>query len=256
MKFIQKLSLAAALFAVVFSSSCKKDEVLDPSIKSEIKIEFEHFFKNQKFKLNETYTATNPSQQMTFTTFKYYVSNVVIIKEDGSKEKIGGIFRLVDTKDGSSFFLDVKNIPQGEYTGIQYMIGIDSTTTSLGVQGGDLDPINGMVWNWNTGYIFLKAEGESPQAPDTGFKYHIGGFRDSNNSNAARTIEHSFGNAKLRVKEGAVPKVHVYVNVDVMFDGPGAVNIAERPVHMPPGAIAMQIADQYKKMFKFDHIHN
>jgi hypothetical protein len=28
------------------------------------------------------------------------------------------------------------------------------------LQEGDLDPIHGMIWTWNTGYIFFKHEGQ------------------------------------------------------------------------------------------------
>ncbi len=249
-------SAALILAASVYLSSCKKDEVLDPSKNASARIEFEHFFKNEKFQLGKEFSATNPAQQMTFSTFKYYVSNVTLTRKDGEVVKLDNIYRLVDAGASASFFVELPQVPQGEYVAMSYMIGIDSAKTSLGVQGGDLDPINGMVWNWNTGYIFLKAEGTSPQTNEPMFMYHIGGFRESNNTNAARIISHSFGNSVLRVVEGAKPKLHLKVDISKMFDGEGAVNIAERPKHMPPGPIAMAIADIYVRMFSFDHLHN
>jgi hypothetical protein len=250
------ISAAIVLAATVYLSSCKKDEVLDPSKNASAKIEFDHFFKSEKFQLNKEFSTNNPTQQMTFSTFKYYVSNISLTRKDGEVIKLDNIYRLVDAGASSSVFIDLPKVPQGEYTAMSYMIGIDSATTSLGVQGGDLDPINGMVWNWNSGYIFLKAEGTSPQASGDMFMYHIGGFRESNNTNAARIINHSFGNSVLRVVEGAKPKIHLYVDISKMFEGADAVNIANKSTHMAPGAIAQSIADVYVRMFSFDHLHN
>jgi hypothetical protein len=42
--------------------------------------------------------------------------------------------------------------------------------------GGDLDPSDGMVWTWNTGYIFLKHEGQFLDSAGIlqPFVYHLG----------------------------------------------------------------------------------
>jgi len=51
------------------------------------------------------------------------------------------------------------------------------------LQKGVLDPVKGMFWAWNTGYIFLKLEGKSTysKSPSNIFEYHIGGFKQPNN---------------------------------------------------------------------------
>ena len=60
---------------------------------------------------------------------------------------------------------------------------MDSIDNCSGAQSGALDPINGMFWSWNTGYIFLKLEGiaEASNSPLSLFEYHIGGYSYPNN---------------------------------------------------------------------------
>ena len=44
--------------------------------------------------------------------------------------------------------------------------------------GSDLDPMNGMYWTWQSGYINVKLEGKSNRCQTRNhiFQYHIGGY--------------------------------------------------------------------------------
>ncbi len=39
-------------------------------------------------------------------------------------------------------------------------MGVDSIKNYSGAQAGELDPIYGMLWDWNSGYVYYKHEGE------------------------------------------------------------------------------------------------
>jgi hypothetical protein len=70
-----------------------------------------------------------------------------------------------------------KNITD-DFDEIQFSIGIDSLTNVSGAMGGDLDPVNGMYWSWQSGYINFKVEGNSEKsgAVHKDFQFHIGGY--------------------------------------------------------------------------------
>lgn len=56
-------------------------------------------------------------------------------------------------------------------------LGVDSNLNLLGVHKGDLDPVHGMYWSWQSGYIHFKLEGSwSGEGGLQPFVYHIGGF--------------------------------------------------------------------------------
>jgi hypothetical protein len=56
-------------------------------------------------------------------------------------------------------------------------LGTDSLTNVSGNLESDLDPIHGMYWSWNSGYINFKLEGYWNNQEQQKFEYHIGGYR-------------------------------------------------------------------------------
>jgi hypothetical protein len=57
---------------------------------------------------------------------------------------------------------------------VLFNIGIDEETNKTGAKGGALDPIHGMYWTWNSGYINFKLEGLYNNNNE--FMFHVGGF--------------------------------------------------------------------------------
>ncbi len=144
-------------------------------------------------------------------------------------------------------------MPSGEYTGLTFTVGVDSTRNVSGAQTGALDPTQGMFWSWNTGYIFMKLEGYSPQSEKGGLTFHIGGFKAPNNT--IRTISPSLNNSKVLVAAGKAPQVHLKVDVLEMFQTPQVVKFADLSTTMG-GPASVTIADNYRDMFRVDHVHN
>jgi hypothetical protein len=65
---------------------------------------------------------------------------------------------------------------------LKFGIGIDSTLHVKGIQSGVLDPIHGMYWTWQSGYINFKLEGQiKVQQQWQNFQFHIGGYRSPYN---------------------------------------------------------------------------
>ena len=60
----------------------------------------------------------------------------------------------------------------------QITIGIDSLQTVDTDFSHALDPIHGMFWTWNSGYINVKIEGISQRSPQRNhvFQLHLGGY--------------------------------------------------------------------------------
>jgi chorismate-pyruvate lyase len=87
---------------------------------------------------------------MNFTKFKYYVSNLKLKKADGTWWVHPESYFLVDAADAASTTLSLGTLPVGEYTEMEYTLGVDSTRNVSGAQSGALAPSD-MFWNWNTG---------------------------------------------------------------------------------------------------------
>ena len=191
---------------------------------------------------------------MTFSTFKYYVSNVKLTKADGSVWSEDESYHLVVVGANSSVEFEIENVPTGDYKAVEFTIGVDSLRNVSGAQTGALSQSNQMFWSWNSGYIFLKAEGQ--ETGGQAFTYHIGGFRNSNGTNALQQVSMSFGGQVASVSPNATPVVHQMVDVAEFFDGQNPLSIQTTPSMMTPGMVAVMISENYRHMFSFDHVHN
>jgi len=106
-----------------------------------------------------------------------YISGVVINYEDGTSFKEENSYHLLNftIKEEAQIVLNVDASKQ--ISSLEYAIGTDSLINVSGAYDGDLDPIHGMYWAWNSGYINFKVEGERN---NESFSYHIGGYANPN----------------------------------------------------------------------------
>jgi hypothetical protein len=127
----------------------------------------------QEILLNKEYADTLGGS-IQFTTLRFYVSELNYTDVLG-QELIGEHYHLVDLEDSSS--LTILQHSEG-ILNLYFLLGTDSLTNVSGNLEGALDPINGMYWAWNSGYINFKLEGKSSLAAskDKSFEYHIGGY--------------------------------------------------------------------------------
>jgi hypothetical protein len=141
---------------------------------------------------------------------------------------------------------------------------VDSTKNTEDVSKfeGALKLGQGMNWNWNAGFIFVKTEGEVTSASVTSpvsFKYHIGLFGKNGQPNNTRTVtlaSQSASESKARVSASISPAFHIVVDVLGKFNAPNIIEVTKKPVVMVDNASNI-IADNYAQgMFTLDHIHN
>ncbi|MCH8545152.1 MAG: hypothetical protein LAT54_00310 [Cryomorphaceae bacterium] len=220
-----------------------------------VTIKFDHGWgpNHLPFAINTALMHPATQEEITFTKLRYYVTNIELHKADGTVWKEDESYRIVTVEGNSSVQeLTVPNVPPGEYSAVKFMIGVDEDRNTSGAQEGALSPAENMFWDWSTGYIFFKAEGMSPAAPNGQFMYHIGGFEDPHN--AIRTTTIAFGEQRLNVVAASNPSIHLKVNSARFWHG--GISLADVfSIHMP-GPNATTIADNWIGAFRFDHLHN
>lgn len=267
MKTIFKFIVIASMTATFMS--CKKDKDSEPKPTSSttpststgnLKIAFEAMVGDSSLQLGTANTTYTNQSGNTFnvSVYKYYISNIKIIKSDNSVWIEPNSYHLINHADLATTTFTLLNVPVGTYKGIEFMIGVDSTKNAggSGAQTGALDVANGMYWSWNSGYIMAKFEGTSPQSVATGqnLKFHIGGFSGVNKT--MRIVSPSFGSATANVSSAVTPEIHLKSDLLEWFKTPDIIDFSTtHTVHMP-GASAKKIADNYADMFTVEHIHN
>jgi len=175
------------------------------------------------------------SDSVELSLFKGYLSNIAITFEDGSKQsapKRAYLLNFLDSTQNEITF----SIPVSQaITCISYTLGTDSTVNVSGAYDGDLDPILGMYWAWNSGYINWKMEGTFGNQP---FEYHIGGFTAPNAT--ARDLIYKFDATNQQ-------KFTFSIEIDRFLEGIKSTDLPN--MLMIPGANSSKMATVYSDNF-------
>lgn len=245
---------------ISFISSCKKEETEGPGM---VAIEFDNRAGSADLELNTTWYKNANNDSMNFSLFKYYVSNFVFNKEDGSSYVVpkDECYFLIDEADETSQEVEFEDVPAGKYVSVTFTIGVDSlkSTAPQSERTGVLDITThaDMYWVWNSGYIFVKTEGTYSQAAGNDFMYHIGGFGgySSPTVNNLKTVTMALPGAPLNFGSNNHKHIHTFVDALKVVNGPNNISVPTTPMIMG-GPDAPAIANNYKNMFVVDHIES
>jgi len=249
MKYTIKFIAIVLVSFSFFMSSCKKENT---ATEGSVTVKLNHSWgmSGTNFALNTNLVHPMNGDTMNFTRYKYYISNLKLKKSDGSVWEQPESYFLVDLSNASTNSISLTNVPVGDYTEITYTLGVDSARNVSGAQSGALATTNGMFWNWNTGYIMIRADGTSPQSTSGSFSFHIGGFSGQYNAVASKTA--TFGTNQLTVSGDKTSEIHFNVNTAMTWCNSGscaAVNSV-----MMPSALSLQMATDFHNGFVFDKI--
>lgn len=172
MKHIKKLLLLTVCSLVLLS--CSKSD--DNAVANDISLHFNNTFKNTTIVLGDaassgaTVNTSAEGQVHHFSELKYVISNIRLIKADGSEFP----YNINDLDKGATVVNQSKpqtldylltNIPTGEYKQLKFGLGVKQELNVLDqvkfpafyASAGAND--TEMMWEWGTGYRFTKLEG-------------------------------------------------------------------------------------------------
>ncbi len=218
----------------------------------ELELQFHNFVGDQELVLDSVTYRNSLNQSFQITAFKYYVSNIHLVKTDGKSVAVPGYF-LVNEEETESRKIQLTNLPEGNYSQIEFLVGVDSARNCSGIQKDVLDPAKGMFWAWNTGYIFLKLDGISPQSTAPGHKleYHIGGFKQPNNH--LRTIR--LETPGLQIHSKIKSTLSIKTDAANLLSAPHPIDFSKTPMVVDADKAA-GIADNVLRLFSVTRIQN
>lgn len=201
---------------------------------SNVKVRFQPLFKGQEIALNTVYQLDSAAT-IEFNTLRFYISDLYFSDTQG-QELMGKPYHLVDLEDSTSLLLFEHNEP---LVNLRFLLGTDSLTNVSGNLEGPLDPINGMYWAWNSGYINFKLEGKSSLsgAKDKSFEFHIGGYLPP-----FQTVQELNFNVNAQSKN-----VTIALNIDEWLN---KIDLSNSFSMMIPGEKATQLAKELVPIFK------
>ena len=239
--FHKVLFLPAAVLVLVFFSGFH----LAKKPLAELEICFLHKVGEKELRLDSAHYTNALGQDFTVSKFKYYISNICLKNASGCSFSSGQSF-LIDEEYKKQIAL--REIPSGEYSAIEFIIGVDSLHNCSGAQSGDLDPVNAMFWAWNTGYIFMKLEGFAPLAASPGhfFEYHIGGYQVP--SNCIRKIVLPLTQVLVLKENQTKARLLLKVDILALLNSDVRIDFEKLPA-VTDRRNATTMADNYKNMF-------
>jgi hypothetical protein len=259
LRYTHHMRLWLPLLGLLAVTACKKKENPQPDPQpadptGSVSLRLSHMAGTEPLQLQTPY-INSQGDTVRISKFHYYISNVRLSGPDGSYTEPEG-YHLLRHDEPSSLQLSLGSVPVGTYTTLSFLIGVDSLRNVSGAQTGALDPIHGMFWDWNTGYIMAKLEGTSPAAgsANKNFVYHVGGFKGANSG--LRTVSLQLP-APLTVTDGGNARVYMHADVLRWFGpAPHAIDLSSLYFRMNVDAGSASLADNYARMFGADSVRH
>lgn len=233
--------LVAASFMLLSITSCE-EEAVDPD-PGEVKVAFNYVFGANAlpWEINETLRHPKTKDTLTFTEFSFYVSNVRLQNTDGIWWEEPESYHLICAKCSAASSFTLKEVPAGTYQTLEYTLGVDSARNVGGAQIAGLNPANNMFWDFNKGYIMLKAEGQSPQSADGAFTFHLGGYSGEYSVISPRAF--AFFGETITVNADATPELSFTTNPARLWHS--SPSVAQTSKIMDPGEEAYTMANAF-----------
>ncbi|HNR21232.1 MAG TPA: hypothetical protein PKN75_15165 [Bacteroidia bacterium] len=183
-KLILMAAVALLTTATIFTG-CKKDDddTPAPTPNTEQKLSFHlHTMVGSNAASYGVQYQDASGRKFDIADLRYYISNIVLIKNDGSELALSGKVLLVNPATQE---YELGEVPVGSYKGFKFLLGLDSTTNhSDPTTYSASNPLSiqspSIHWSWNSGYIFMKIEGQvdttlAANGPlDLQYFYHVG----------------------------------------------------------------------------------
>jgi hypothetical protein len=173
------------------------------------------------------------------SNFQFYVHDIRMFSQGKQVSSTGAAHFLLDAKETSRMSIDLSPLKWDVIDEVTFMIGVDSLTQSTGAHSGALDPILGMYWTWQSGYIHWKLEAEfKGERQNDAITWHIGGYREPFNTNRC---------VKLPVVKNDSRELIIEIELNQLLS---LKNRLSDTTIMLPSKQAMTLADVFSTCFK------
>jgi hypothetical protein len=246
--------------AITFSSCRKNNDPFNGKNNAPLALEFDNVAGDEDLELNTGSYTNSSGETYSVTVLQYFISNIKLKKTDGTEYIVpqDSSYFLIDENSGDN--RPVINVPEGEYGTLSFTVGVDSlrSTMDLSKRTGVLAPAAATYFSENEGYVFFMLEGNSQQAAQNPYKFHIGGYggKTAATINNLKEVTLDLTVAGVaKVHTGDTSEVHLIADVNKVFSGTSDISLEQNPIVLfEPYSVS--VANNYQQMFRHDHTHN
>ncbi len=245
------LQILRRLFFLLLILATQSNTLLAQKKMLNVKIIFENRVQRKPIVLYDSSYINPFGENYTINKFRYYISNIHLENSKGIST-INKASYLVDEANNDSKEIHL-NVPVENYKRLHFLLGVDSIKNVSGAQDGALDPTKDMFWTWNSGYVMAKLEGNSPASPlvNNKYEFHIGGFEGK-----YKVLKEIILDLPEWTDLKAINNLTIYITAEVndWWNTVHEMKITEHAAINSPGALALQMSDNYAKMFHIEKI--
>lgn len=239
-RFLRFLSLISGMVFLAVACNSPKDNptpVPEESVTTNFNFEFQG--NERPLQLGVTDVITLKGDTFKVNAFSIYLSNIRFIGKTETFVVPDSYHFLNLSRNSSEASFSIPKIKKAIYDSIEICIGVDSfANTSLDHVGkGDLNTLNGMSWDWQTGYKFILLEGGYRNSPKSGpIVFHIG-------TNA------NFKKLKFKIPDSQLSAnnktLNFAIEASALFGNPNPWDLKEIEEVMFNATHSAQIAENY-----------
>lgn len=198
---------------------------------AQVRIQFQPTWMGEEWKPGIKNAHFNSKDTIILETLRFYISDIVPNQESIAFSHTQKKHYLMDAEQPDGLSIILENVNSNSLDFLEFTFGIDSITQIKGPMGNDLDPIHGMYWTWQTGFIHLKMEGtfSGCSSRKKKFQYHIGGFENPWNTILKKKFSIPKSNLiKIEIPLEKIIPLNNNFSCEIMRPGKEALEMAKR----------------------------
>lgn len=258
MKHIIYLASAVILFSVVVSCKSSGPEPADPVVvTAPISMHLHSYIGENEVELYNTVYRTADDRKISLSFAQLYISNIKLVKFDGSIHEVGDTIFLTNIVDQ---VYKLGNVPVGNYKSIRFDVGLPAAINAQ-IPSGSVGKLNNSAM-WFTGsaqannYVFMHAAGkidttatkDAADADMVPFVYKIG----TNNN----VVHISMPNQNVSVQPNTMAYIHMEADYAALFEGLDLTdedNLSVATKADNASSLVIDITANMANMFKYEN---
>lgn len=246
---MKNLVILFSLVVVFFSCRKEQPDIPEPIVvqPSKLIINIKNVVDGQPVVFNEKKYISANNDTFSLSMLKYFLSNFKFKNTNGDVWSAPESFHFIDEKDESTFTFEMQP-PKGNYTEMEFSVGIDSINNDGNVSLGDIDPGTGMFWGMLLNYRFMSVEGNFGK--NGGYVFHLGG------NEHYKTYTINLTSNPIKTEYGKTTQIHIITDLMSLYNFPNVIDLSKiNNVVTPEGAF--ELSENYGTgMISIDKIEN